>query len=101
LGSGPLVWYIRWEKKLVPVSGDSRFIEEFTEPKRHYLVEVEGELHAFNGDKSFIKLFPKESQKDMKRLIRSNHLQIRSASVEQLELFIQAATNLITEGGTR
>ena len=101
LGGGPLVWYIRWEKKLVPISGDSRFIEEFTQPKRHYLVEVGGNLYEFKGDKSFIRLFPKEIQKEMKRLIRSNHLQIRSASVEQLELFIQAATKLIPEGGTR
>ena len=99
LGGGPLVWYIRWEKKLVPVSGDSRFIEEFTEPKRHYLVELEGNLYAFSGDKTFIKIFPKGIQKDMKRLIRSNHLQIRSDSVEQLELFIQAAIKLMTEGG--
>ena len=101
LGGGPMVWYIRWEKKLVPVSGDSRFIEEYTQSKRHYLVDLDGNLYTFHNDRSFVQLFPRETQKDMKRLIRANHLQIRTASVEQLELFIQAATKLITEGGTR
>ena len=99
LGGGPMVWYIRWEKKLVPISGDSRFIEEYTQPKRHFLVELEGSVYAFHSERSFVKLFPREIQKEMKRLIRSNHLQIRSDSVEQLELFIQAATKLMTEGG--
>ena len=94
-----MVWYIRWEKKLVPISGDSRFIEEYTQPKRHFLVELEGSVYAFHSERSFVKLFPREIQKEMKRLIRSNHLQIRSDSVEQLELFIQAATKLMTEGG--
>jgi hypothetical protein len=101
LGSGPMVWYIRWEKKLVPVSGDSRFIEEYSQSKRHYLVDLNGNVHPFHNDRSFVQLFPRETQKDMKRLIRANHLQIRTASVQQIELFIQAATKLITEGGTR
>jgi hypothetical protein len=42
IGSGRMVFYIRWEKKLVPVSGDSRFIEEFTSPKRKFLLEMDG-----------------------------------------------------------
>jgi hypothetical protein len=99
LGNGRMVWYIRWEKKLVPVSGDSRFIEEFTQPKRNYLLELDGDVHPFQNGRSFIKLFPKEIQKVMKRLMKANHLQIRNASTEQLELFIQAATNLLEEGG--
>jgi len=99
LGGGPMVWYIRWEKKLIPVSGDSRFIEEYTQPKRHYLVELEGKVYPFHSEKSFVKLFPKEVQKSVKRLIRSNHLQIRTDPVEKLELFIQAATELMEEGG--
>ena len=99
LGGGPMIWYIRWEKKLVPVSGDSRFVEEYSKSKRHFLVELEGNVYPVHSEKSFVKLFPKEIQKSMKRLIRSNHLQIRSDSVEQLELFIQAAIKLMTEGG--
>ncbi|MCD4710374.1 MAG: hypothetical protein K8R52_05965 [Bacteroidales bacterium] len=99
LGEGRMVWYIWWEKKLVPVSGDSRFIEEFTNAKRSYLLELDGSVNAFYNKKSFAKLFPKTIQKDMKRLMKMNHLQVRSASPEQLELFILAATHLLNGGG--
>ena len=95
LGKGRLIWYIRWEKNLVPLVGDPRFIEEFTSPKRNYLLELDGSIHPFNNKKSFVKLFPESIQKDIKRLIKSNQLQIRTASTEQLELFIMAANNIL------
>jgi hypothetical protein len=99
LGQDPMVWYIHWERNLVPKSGDVRFMEEYTSPKRTYLLELNGVLHPFSNKKSFVQLFPKSIQKDMKRLIKSNQIQIRSASPEQLELFIIAASKLI-KGGT-
>jgi hypothetical protein len=98
IGEGRMVWYIRWEKKLVPISGDSRFFEEYTSPKRSYLVILEGSTHPFNNQKSFVQLFPKDQQKDLKKLIKSNNIQIRTASIEQLELFIMAASNLLYGG---
>ncbi len=95
IGGGRLVWYIRWDKKLVPISGDPRFIEEFTSPKRDYLLELDGSVHPFSNKKNFVDLFPESVQKDIKKLIKSNQLQIRSASTEQLELFIIAASNIL------
>jgi len=95
LGKERLIWYIRWEKNLVPLVGDPRFIEEFTSPKRNYLLELDGSIHPFSNKLSFVKLFPESIQKDIKRLIKSNQLQIRSASSEQLELFIMAARNIL------
>ena len=95
IGGGRLVWYIRWDKKLVPISGDPRFIEEFTSPKRNYLLELDGSVHPFSNKKSFVDLFPESVQKDIKKLIKSNQLQIRGASTEQLELFIMAASNIL------
>lgn len=99
VGEGRMILYIQWEKKLVPVSGDSRFIEEYTSPKRTYLLKLDGKLYPFSSKRDFVALFPKDMQKEMKRLIKSSQLQIRSASSEQLELFIMAATNLL-DGGT-
>ena len=98
LGEGRMVWYIRWEKKLEAVSGNTRFIEEYSSPRRSYLLELDASIHPFNNKKSFIQLFPKAIQKDMKKLIKSNNIQIRTASTEQLELFILAASNLLDEG---
>jgi hypothetical protein len=34
LGEGRLIWYIHWKKTLIPLVGDSRFIEEYSSPKR-------------------------------------------------------------------
>jgi hypothetical protein len=98
IGDGTMVWYIRWEKRLVPVSGNSNFIEEFSKAKRQYLMELGGSVYPFHNKKSFLKLLPKAVHKDMKRLIKTNQLQIRSASAEQLKLFVLAAAQLVTGG---
>lgn len=95
LGEGQMIWYIHWKKTLIPLVGDSRFMEEYSSPKRSYLLKLDGNLYPFSNKKAFIQLFPKSVQKDMKKLIKSNHIQIRSASTEQLELFILAASNLL------
>jgi hypothetical protein len=98
LGQGRIIWYIQWYKNLVPVSGDSRFLEEFTSAKRNYLLELDGTIYPFSNKKSFVRLFPKSIQKDMKKLIKSNNIQIRTATSQQLELFIMAAGNLLNGG---
>jgi hypothetical protein len=98
LGEGRMIWYIHWEKTLVPKSGDARFIEEYTSPKRNYLLKLDGRMYPFRGKKDFVGLFPKDMQKDMKRLIKNSQIQIRSAPTEQLELFIIAAGNLLNAG---
>jgi len=98
IGEGRLIVYIRWEKRLVPVSGNSQFIEEFTAPKRSYLLQLDGSIATFQNKKSLVKLFPDQKQKQLKRLIRSNHLVLRTATPEQLELFILAASGLINGG---
>lgn len=95
LGGGSLVLYIQWEKKLVPKSGDSRFIEEYTSAKRNYFLNLDGTVRPFSSKKGFVQLFPEAVQKDIKRLIKSNQLQIRTASAEQLELFMMAAGSFL------
>jgi len=95
IGEGRLILYIGWRKKLVPVSGDSRFIEEFSAPKRNYFLELDGSVYPFTNKKSFVSLFPKEVQKGMRRLMKTNRLLIRTASVKELELFMMAAQKLL------
>jgi len=95
IGSGQLILYIQWEKNLVPLVGDPRFIEEFTSPKRKYFLELDGSVQAFNNKKSFVALFPKVIQKDMKRLIKENRLLIKTASSVELELFMMAAVSML------
>lgn len=95
IGSGQMILYIHWEKKLVPLVGDPRFIEEFTSPKRKYFLGMDGSVQAFNNKKSFVALFPKVIQKDMKRLIKENRLLIKTASSRELELFMMAAGSML------
>lgn len=95
LGSDRLFCYISWEKKLVPVSGNSLFIEEFTAAKRSYLLELDGVISPFQNKKGFVKLFPENRQKEVKRLIRTNHVQLRSASPEQIDQLLLSVVNLL------
>jgi hypothetical protein len=97
IGSDGLFCYISWEKKLVPVSGNSRFIEEFSATKRSYLLELNGTITPFQNNKGFVKSFPEDRQKEVKRLIRTSHVQLRSASPEQIGLLLQGVLDLLNQ----
>lgn len=97
IGSGRMICYISWNKKLIPRVSDSRFTEEYTPPKRKYMLELDGELSEFQSKKDFVKLFPADKKKDIKKLIRQNHMQFRIASPAQLNLFLIAASNLLSK----
>jgi hypothetical protein len=97
IGSERLICYISWEKKLIPRVGDSKFTEQYTPPKRKYLLELDGEIHEFQSKRDFIKLFPESQRKAIKRLVRQNNMQFRIASPEQLNLFLMAASKLLNE----
>lgn len=97
IGSGRMICYIGWNKKLIPRVSDSRFTEEYTPPKRKYLLELDGEISEFKSKSDFVKLFPAERKKEIKKLVRQNHMQFRIASPAQLNLFLLAASNLLNQ----
>ena len=97
-GSGRLILYISWEKSLIPISGNSSFIEEFTSAKRSYHLEIDKVTHFFKKKKHFIKLFPVIVQKDAKILLKNYNIHFRTASPVQLERFMQAVSGLLKEG---
>jgi hypothetical protein len=96
-----MIFYINWNKKLIPRVSDSRFTEEYTSPKRKYLLELDGEISEFQSKKDFVKLFPEDRKKEMKKLVRQNNMQFRIASPAQLNLFLIAASNLLNEDPQR
>lgn len=98
IDAGRLIFYISWEKRLVPVSGNSKFIEEFTSAKRSYQLEMDGSVHVFKNKKRFIKLFPEIIQKDVKKLFRKHNIYFRTASPAQLERFMQEVSGLLNKG---
>ena len=97
IGSGRMICYISWNKKLIPRVSDSRFTEEYTPPKRKYLLELDGKTNEFQSKSDFVKLFPAERKKEIKKLVRQNHMQFRIASPAQLNLFLMAASNLLNQ----
>lgn len=97
IGSGRMVCYIMWEKRLIPRVSDSRYVEEFTGPKRKYLLELDGEFHEFQSKKDFVKLFPADRKKELKKLVRQNNMQFRVASPAQLNLFLTAVSQLLNQ----
>ncbi len=97
IGAGRMLCYISWYKQLIPVSNDSRFIEKFTTPKRRYLLEMDGNISKFQSYRDFIKLFPVSMKKDLRKLVRENHMQFRLATPEQLNLFLMAAARMLNE----
>ncbi len=101
IGSGRMICYISWDKKLIPRVSDSRFTEEYTSPKRKYLLELDGEISEFQSKSDFVKLFPENRKKEMKKLVRQNSMQFRIASPAQLNLFLIAASNLLNEDPQR
>lgn len=101
IGSGRMICYIMWEKKLIPRVSDSRFTEEFTAPKRKYLLELDGEINEFQSKSDFVKLFPEDRRTEIKKLVRENSMQFRIASPAQLNLFLIATSKLLNEDQQR
>lgn len=97
IGAGRMICYISWSKKLIPRVSDSRFTEEYTPPKRKYLLELDGKTSVFQSKSDFVKLFPAERKKEIKKLVRQNRMQFRIASPAQLNLFLIAASNLLNQ----
>lgn len=97
IGSGRMTCYISWEKKLIPRVSDSRFTEEYTASKRKYLLELDGKISEFQSKSDFVKLFPENRRKEIKRLVRQNSMQFRIATPAQLNLFLMAASRLLNE----
>jgi len=93
IGDGKLVVYVSWEKKLVPVSGDSQILEYFTSAKRSYLVQLDGTDHTFKNRKQFIKLLPEVLQKDVKKLMKSYNINLSNASPAQLTVLMEAVSD--------
>ena len=99
IGTERMICYISCEKKLIPRVGDAKFTGQFTPSKRRYLLELDGEISEFQSKRDFVKLFPEEHKKAIKRLVRQNHMQFRIASPEQLNLFLMAASKFLNQEG--
>ena len=78
-----LICYVHWEKNKVLRS--YQYIEYFTEPEQSCYLDYYGKLSPFSNRKNFVSLLSGVPQKEIKRYIRKNEIQLSNATPEQLE----------------
>jgi len=89
--------YYLWYKNIGHSSGslDNYFVYS-DQRKKTYLLMNE-ELLLYKGNRSFIKLFPKNIQNDIKRYIKENKIILRNVSDSKVKELIKYCENLIIE----
>jgi len=97
LATGCCTCYIHWEKDLLALNGSFTHIEQFSDTKRSFWLDLNGELHHFSSRKDFAGLFPEEGQKEIKRLLSRNQFKFRTASVDEIIRNVEAVCLLLEE----
>jgi len=90
--------YVFWEKGLLPLNGSTTHVEQFTDEKHTYWLDLDGELIPFNSRKDFSKCFPEEDQKEIKRLLSRNQFKFRTAQVDEIVRNVESVCNLLDGG---
>lgn len=97
-GYGQVVFYIHWEKRLVPLHGDTEFLEEYSAARNHIAVMKGGDLVRVKNMRQLISLYPERGQKELKRLFKNLGYQIRTATPVELDvIFKEISTRLNQE----
>ncbi len=91
--------YIHWEKMLLPLQFEHQYTHKFSQVNSTTLLEVNGETNVFKNRKGFVKLFPENRQKVIKRFLRRNHFIFQNASPNEMVLSMNAVANLLNSGG--
>ena len=92
-----LTVYVFWEKKLLPLNGSTTHVEQFTDAKQTFWLDLDGELTPFNSRKDFSECFPEEDQKEIKRLLSRNQFRFRTAQVDEIIRNVELVCNLLKE----
>ena len=77
--------YIHWKKQLQATSNDLLNTGFFTDPKRTYYLDFNDEIYSFKNRKTFGLPFSGNSKKEIKKFMRSNKINFRNATPEQIE----------------
>jgi hypothetical protein len=96
--TGQFICYLHWEKSLVPVNGDIRYVEECTDPVITYLLEKDGERFPFTSKRSLAALFPAERQKEIRRLLRQSQFQPRKAGPDTIIGIMRSISDILEAG---
>lgn len=87
--------YVFWEKDLLPLNGSTTYVEQFTDAKHSFWLDLDGVLTPFSSRKDFSKCFPEEDQKEIKRLLSRNQFRFRTAQVHEIIYHVESVCNLL------
>ena len=87
--------YVHWKKKLIPFYNHTDLIEQFTKPAISYQLHMEGDTLSFKSRKTFAACFTESRQKEIRRLLRQNHLSFRRAEPDAIIRSMHEVSNLL------
>ena len=97
-GYGNAVFYIQWEKKLIPLHNDTEFLEEYTASRNHISLKLGNELLQVRNRRQLNALLPEEIQKDVKRLFRTRDFNFRAATPVEMDIFLKEVSAMLNQG---
>lgn len=94
LGNGNTVILYSWKKELKLNAANTNM--EFYLHKEQY-VYSNNTLRKYHNTTSFLKLFPKENQIDIKEYIKKNRIHVKNASDQKMEELINYCNKLLAK----
>lgn len=79
---------MHWKKNLVKQSSSTLSYYKFSPSRRKVYLLIENNLTPLSGKRSFIKEFPKENQKVIKKFMQANQISLKQSSDRHLKMLI-------------
>ena len=95
IGTNEMACFYHFRKDEIPKPIDQYTLSEFTDEKKKSSLYWQSELHAFKGNRSFVRIFP-DHQSQIKAFIRKNKFRIRKLNDSQM-LRLVSYCNYLTE----
>lgn len=96
--SGSLSSLYSWSKKFVYSPSSNRSVFNFTPQRKKAYLLINGKLFLYGTKKGFLKLFPENHQKDIKRFIRTNNIWLRKVPDYVMQQLIDYCDKLMNQG---
>lgn len=94
IGGQETKFYIHWYKKLETVKSSSSFKHEFTEARKTFYLVRKEQLTALSNNKSLRLCFPEEQHADIKKWMKSQGINLKKASDQQILMLSQYLDSL-------
>ena len=94
--TGRISCYFHWFKTLNQ-SATGEYFYVFSAPKRHYYLEIDGQVNQFRNKGQFIKLFEEEHHRAIKNHFRENHINLKQVNDRKIIVLLEFCNNLIEE----